>query len=290
MQNNTHKATAIMVQGTSSNAGKSLLTAALCRIYARMGYKVAPFKSQNMTSFGATLPDGGIISSAQVLQSIAAGVPATVCMNPIVLCPKGTGGSEVIVLGKSQGIMSIQEYIHFKEQAFTTVAKAYDTLASQNDIVILEGAGSPAEINLQQHDIVNMRMAHYANAKVVLVGDIDRGGVFAHLYGTYMLLPKEDQKRIVGFVLNKFRGDASLLAPALATITEKTGVPFLATVNHIAHLHLPEEDSLSLAEATTPAHPNTLILDERLLPALNTLADAVQASFTTERLQQLIGK
>ena len=239
---------AIMVQGTSSNAGKSLITAALCRIYTRKGLRVAPFKAQNMTTFACELPGGLRMSGAQVLQGIAAGRPPCTAMNPVLLLPRGPEGSEVVVQGRSHGVMPFGEYTRQKESIFSHVAEAYASLASDVDLMILEGAGSPAEINLQANDIVNMRMARFAGAKVLLVGDIDRGGVFAHLYGTWLLVPEADRGRIAGFVLNKFRGDASLLAPANQDITQRTGVPFMAVVPALNVEGLPEEDSLSLGE------------------------------------------
>ena len=297
---------AIMVQGTSSNAGKSLLTAALCRIYTRKGLRVAPFKAQNMTTYACELPGGLRMSGAQVLQAIAAGRSPSTSMNPVLLLPRGPQGSEVVVQGQSQGVMPFTEYTRQKEAIFSHVAEAYASLASDVDLMLLEGAGSPAEINLQANDIVNMRMARFAGAKVLLVGDIDRGGVFAHLYGTWLLVPEEDRRRIAGFVLNKFRGDAFLLAPANQDITQRTGVPFLAVVPALNVQGLPEEDSLSLGENTKGAVLQGHIghaehaagqageqgtgfaeLAARYDVALERLADGVEAAFAPGVLDSL---
>ena len=297
---------AIMVQGTSSNAGKSLLTAALCRIYTRKGLRVAPFKAQNMTTYACELPGGLRMSGAQVLQAISAGRAPSTAMNPVLLLPHGPQGSEVVVQGQSQGVMPFTEYTRQKEAIFSQVAEAYASLASDVDLMLLEGAGSPAEINLQANDIVNMRMARFAGAKVLLVGDIDRGGVFAHLYGTWLLVPEEDRARIAGFVLNKFRGDASLLAPANQDITQRTGVPFMAVVPALNVQGLPEEDSLSLGENTKGAVLQGHIshtkhaagqageqgtsfaeLAARYDAALDRLADGVEAAFAAGVLDSL---
>lgn len=297
---------AIMVQGTSSNAGKSLLTAALCRIYARKGLRVAPFKAQNMTSYACELPGGLRMSGAQVLQGIAAGRPPSTAMNPVLLLPRGAEGSEVVVQGRSHGVMPFGDYTQQKEAIFSHVAEAYASLAHNADLMLIEGAGSPAEINLQANDIVNMRMARFAGAQVLLVGDIDRGGVFAHLYGTWLLVPEEDRRRIAGFVLNKFRGDAALLAPANQEITRRTGVPFMAVVPALNVAGLPEEDSLSLGENTDGAvlqghignagqeqppagkeYTEFAELTARYNAALERLADGVEAAFAPGVLDTL---
>lgn len=240
---------ALMVQGTSSNAGKSWLAAALCRIFSDRGLRVMPFKAQNMTGSAYALPGGKRISGSQALQALAARQEPEAAMNPVLLMPRSELGSEVVLMGESHGGMSIAAYTRFKEEtAFPAVKTAYDSLAARADIMVLEGAGSPAEINLKAHDIVNMRMAAYAGATVLLVGDIDRGGVFAHLYGTLELLPPAERDLIAGFVLNKFRGNASLLAPALEEITRRTGKPFLGVIPYLADCDLPQEDSLAQAE------------------------------------------
>lgn len=241
------RARAIMVLGTSSHVGKSLLTAALCRIFAQQGYRVAPFKSQNMSLNSAVTPEGLEIGRAQALQAEAAGILPSVHMNPILLKPSGDMSSQVVVLGKIWGKLTASEY-HLRrvEELLPIIRESYETLAAQNDIVILEGAGSPAEINLKQHDIVNMRMAELADAICILIGDIDRGGVFASLFGTIELLDPHEQDRIGGFVINKFRGDISLLSPGITTIEDRLDKPCLGVVPHIPHLMIEEEDSLGL--------------------------------------------
>ena len=238
---------AVMVLGTSSHAGKSLLTTALCRVFAQQGYRVAPFKSQNMSLNSAATAEGLEIGRAQALQAEAAGVAPSVHMNPILLKPAGKMTSQVIVRGKIWGRLSASEY-HLRrvEELLPLVCESYRILAGKNDVMILEGAGSPAEINLKQHDIVNMRMAEMADAACVLVGDIDRGGVFASLLGTVELLDPEEKARIRGFVINKFRGDASLLLPGLRMMEERLEKPCLGVVPYIDRLALDEEDSLGL--------------------------------------------
>jgi len=241
------RARAIMVLGTSSHVGKSLLTAALCRIFAQQGYRVAPFKSQNMSLNSAVTPEGLEIGRAQALQAEAAGILPSVHMNPILLKPSGDMSSQVIVRGKIWGKLTASDY-HLRrvEELLPIVRDSYETLAAQNDIIILEGAGSPAEINLKEHDIVNMRMAELADATCILVGDIDRGGVFASLFGTIELLDPQEQDRIGGFLINKFRGDVSLLTPGIRMIEDRIGKPCLGIVPYLPHLMIDEEDSLGL--------------------------------------------
>jgi adenosylcobyric acid synthase len=238
-----------MVLGTSSHVGKSLLTAALCRIFARQGYRVAPFKSQNMSLNSAATVEGLEIGRAQALQAEAAGVAASVHMNPILLKPAGDMTSQVVVRGRIWGRLSASDYHQRRvEELMPVVRESYETLAAQYDVVVLEGAGSPAEINLKQHDIVNMRMAEMADATCLLVGDIDRGGVFASLLGTVELLDQEEQARIRGVVINKFRGDISLLEPGIRMMEDRLGKPCLGVVPWLHRLMLEEEDSVGLPE------------------------------------------
>jgi adenosylcobyric acid synthase len=239
------KARAIMVLGTSSHVGKSLLTAALCRIFAQEGHLVAPFKSQNMSLNSAATVEGLEIGRAQALQAEAAGVAPSVHMNPVLLKPAGDMSSQVVVRGKIWGRLSASDY-HLRrvEELLPTVRESYETLAALYDVVVLEGAGSPAEINLKHHDIVNMRMAEIADASCILVGDIDRGGVFASLLGTIELLDPAEQDRICGFVINKFRGDVKLLEPGIRMIEDRIRKPCLGVVPHMPRLALEEEDSL----------------------------------------------
>jgi adenosylcobyric acid synthase len=244
---------ALMFQGTCSNAGKSVLAAAFCRMMLQDGYRVAPFKAQNMSLNSCVTADGLEMGRAQVTQAQAAGREPDARMNPVLLKPSSDVGSQVIVMGKPVGAMRVGEYVRYKPTAFAAVREAYDSLAAENDVIVLEGAGSPAEINLKSHDIVNMAMAGYADAAVVLVGDIDRGGVFASLVGTMELLDPAERELVAGYVLNKFRGDASLLEPAYDFMRERTGRPVLGVVPYSEALGLPEEDSVSFKGGDAPA-------------------------------------
>ena len=213
-------AKAIMIQGTASNAGKSLLAAGLCRIFKQDGYKVAPFKSQNMALNSAITPDGLEMGRAQVMQAEAAGVAPDVRMNPILLKPTSDVGSQVIVNGIPRGTMKAGDYFKYKKNLIPDVMEAYSSLSEEYDIIVIEGAGSPAEINLKEDDLVNMGMARMAKAPVLLCGDIDRGGVFASLYGTVKLLDQDEQDMIKGLIINKFRGDVEILRPGLTQLEE----------------------------------------------------------------------
>lgn len=247
------RAKRIMIQGTMSGAGKSLLCAALCRIFAQDGYRVAPFKSQNMALNSYVTRDGLEMGRAQVVQAQAAGVEPDVRMNPILLKPSSDTGSQVIVLGEVQGQMPASEYFRYKRRLFPEVLSAFDSLAAENDIIVIEGAGSPAEINLRADDIVNMGLALRVNAPVLLAGDIDRGGVFAQLYGTVALLQPEEQQRIVGLIINKFRGDLDILRPGLSMLEEKTGKPVLGVVPYL-RVDIDDEDSLAPRLEQEAAH------------------------------------
>lgn len=237
-------AKAIMIQGTMSNAGKSLLAAGLCRIFHQDGYKVAPFKSQNMALNSFITEDGLEMGRAQVMQAEAAGIRPHVYMNPILLKPTNDMGSQVIVNGEVLGNMSARDYFAYKKNLIPDIKKAYGTLASEYDIIVLEGAGSPAEINLKQEDLVNMGMAKLAKAPVLLAGDIDRGGVFAQLVGTVELLEPEEQARIKGLIINKFRGDKTILDPGLSSLAARTGIPVVGVVPYM-QIDVEDEDSLS---------------------------------------------
>ena len=237
-------AKAIMIQGTASNAGKSLLAAALCRIFKQDGYRVAPFKSQNMALNSFITNEGLEMGRAQVVQAEAAGVEPSVRMNPILLKPESDMGSQVIVHGVPRGKMGAVEYYRHKKELIPEVQRAYDSLAAEYDVIVIEGAGSPAEINLRQDDFVNMGMARLADAPVLLCGDIDRGGVFASLYGTVKLLEPDEQTRIKGLIVNKFRGHADILAPGLTTLEELTGKPVVGVVPML-DVDIDDEDSLS---------------------------------------------
>ena len=238
------KARPIMIQGTMSNAGKSMLCAALCRIFRQDGYNVAPFKSQNMALNSYITSEGLEMGRAQVVQAQAAGIEPSVLMNPILLKPTTDVGSQVIVNGEVRGNMSAAEYFRMKKSLVPDIMRAYDTLAFQYDIIVIEGAGSPAEINLKSDDIVNMGMARMASSPVLLVGDIDRGGVFAQLYGTVSLLEPEERSMVKATVINKFRGDVSILSPGLDMLENLVGIPCAGVVTYM-HLDIDDEDSLS---------------------------------------------
>ena len=234
----------IMIQGTMSNAGKSLLCAGLCRIFRQDGYRVAPFKSQNMALNSFITASGGEMGRAQVVQAEAAGIAPDVRMNPILLKPTTDVGSQVIVNGQVQGNMRAMEYYRRKREFLPAVLEAYRSLDEEYDIIVIEGAGSPAEINLKQEDIVNMGLAKLVDAPVLLVGDIDRGGVFAQLYGTVALLEPEERARIKGTIINKFRGDRAILEPGLRTLETLCGVPVAGVVPYV-HVDVDDEDSLT---------------------------------------------
>lgn len=237
-------AKAIMIQGTMSNAGKSLLAAGLCRIFRQDGYRVAPFKSQNMALNSFITPEGLEMGRAQVMQAEAAGIPPSVRMNPVLLKPANDAGSQVIVNGEVVGTMSAWEYFDYKSQLAPKIKQAYEELASDYDIMVIEGAGSPAEINLKREDLVNMGMAKMAKAPVLLVGDIDRGGVFAQLVGTVMLLEEDERRMVKGLVVNKFRGDKSILDPGLVLLEEKVGIPVVGVAPYL-DIQVEDEDSLT---------------------------------------------
>lgn len=234
----------IMVQGTTSNAGKSILTAALCRIFKQDGYKVAPFKSQNMALNSYITKEGLEMGRAQVMQAEAADIEPDVRMNPILLKPTGDKGSQVILNGTVLEDMSAKEYYKQKPKLIPHIMNAYNSLANENDIIVIEGAGSPAEINLRENDIVNMGMAELVDAPVILVGDIDRGGVFASIAGTLLLLTDDEKKRVKGTVINKFRGDVDILKPGLDMLEDITKVDVLGVVPYMK-VQIDDEDSLS---------------------------------------------
>lgn len=234
----------IMVQGTTSNAGKSLTVAALCRILKQDGLRVAPFKSQNMALNSFITAEGAEMGRAQVMQAEAAGIAPDVRMNPILLKPTSNCGSQVIVNGNVRGTMSAKEYYAYKKQLIPDILAAYNSLAAEYDVIVIEGAGSPAEINLRENDIVNMGMAEMADAPVVLVADIDRGGVFASLYGTVELLEPQERTRIKGLIVNKFRGDVNILKPGLDIMEQRLHIPFVGVIPYLS-LDLDDEDSLS---------------------------------------------
>jgi adenosylcobyric acid synthase len=265
-----------MVWGTSSGAGKSWLATALCRWYARQGLRVAPFKAQNMSNNARVVagPDGraGEIGSAQYFQALAAGREPEVRMNPVLLKPEADTHSQVVLLGQVDAALTALPWRERGAQAWPAVRAALDALRAENDVLVIEGAGSPAEINLRDSDFVNLRVAAHAHARCLLVTDIDRGGAFAHLYGTWSLLEPQDRARIAGFVLNRFRGDPALLAPGPEQLERLTGVPTVATLPMAWHHGLPEEDGVFDERAGAPgavrltiaviAYPRISNLDE----------------------------
>jgi adenosylcobyric acid synthase len=238
---------ALMILGTASHVGKSIITAGLGRIFADEGIRVAPFKAQTMSLNSAATPDGGEIGRAQALQAEACRVPPSVDMNPVLIKPGSDTSSQVVLLGKVWGqVSAADDHTNRVEQLFPVVLQSYRKLASQYDLILLEGAGSPAEINLQERDIVNLRMAHASNAACILVGDIDRGGVFASLFGTMELLEPAGRALFKGFVINKFRGDQSLLQPGIEMIEQRLGLPCVGVVPYLHNLGLEEEDSVAI--------------------------------------------
>lgn len=240
------RARPVMFQGTSSHVGKSVLAAAVCRILARRGLRVAPFKAQNMALNSHVTASGGEIGVAQAFQAEAAGAEPTVDMNPVLLKPTGEAASQVVIHGRARGVMSAAEYHAFKAHARAFVLESYQRLSGEYDVIVMEGAGSPAEINLREGDIANMGAAELAGSPVVIIGDIDRGGVFASLVGTMELLAPSERARVRGFIINKFRGDPALLAPGLEMLTARTGVEVLGVVPYIGDVLLPDEDSVAL--------------------------------------------
>lgn len=239
---------AIMIQGTGSSVGKSVITAALCRIFLQDGYKVCPFKAQNMALNSFVTKEGGEMGRAQVAQAQACGIEPHVDMNPILIKPTGDSNAQVIVQGRPVGNMPAVKYHSYKKKALNKVMDSFDRLKKQYEIIVIEGAGSPAEINLKKEDIVNMKMAQIANAPVLLVGDIDKGGVFASLVGTLELLDKKERNRIKGFIINKFRGDKLLLKSGLSFLEKKTGKPVLGVIPYLRDIRLSQEDSTALED------------------------------------------
>lgn len=241
---------ALMVQGTTSDAGKSVLVAALCRVLARKGVNVAPFKPQNMALNSAVTADGGEIGRAQYVQAMAANIPASVDMNPVLLKPNTDMGAQVIVQGKAVADMNAIGYQSYKEFALPFVMDSFHKLQQQFDTIVIEGAGSPAEVNLRENDIANMGFAEEADIPVIIIADIDKGGVFAHLYGTLALLSESEQKRVIGFVINRFRGDLSLLQSGLDWLEQKTNKPVIGVLPYLHGFDLEAEDAINSSQVT----------------------------------------
>lgn len=282
----------LMFQGTCSNAGKSVLAAALCRILQRQGVRVAPFKAQNMSLNSYVTPWGGEMGRAQALQAQACRIVPDCLMNPILLKPCSGTGSQIIVNGRPVGNMNVATFHTFRETAFSHVKAAYDELSSQFDAIVLEGAGSPAEVNLKRHDFVNMGMARYAQCPVLIAGDIDRGGVFASFVGTYALLDKGEQDLLRGFVINRFRGDVSQLSSAIHATRNYTGKPTLGVVPFIDDLGLPEEDSVSFKERVALSKKGTSDVDVAVidLPHISNFTDVDPLAGEPDLLVRVVRK
>ncbi len=261
----------IMIQGTMSNVGKSLLCAALCRVLHQDGYRCAPFKSQNMALNSGVTGDGLEMGRAQILQAAAAGIEPDVRMNPVLLKPTSDHRSQVIVNGEVLGDFTAREYFAKKKELIPGILEAYRSLEKENDVIVIEGAGSPAEINLKKDDIVNMGLAEMIDAPVLLVGDIDPGGVFAQLYGTVMLLEERERSRIKGLIINKFRGDVSLLEPGLKMLEEKVGIPVIGVLPYLP-LDLDEEDSMA-SDLSKNAHDRPLDIAIIRFPRISNFTD-----------------
>jgi adenosylcobyric acid synthase len=264
----------IAVLGTGSDVGKSLITAGLCRLLYRQGIRVAPFKAQNMSLNSFVTPDGGEMGRAQVLQAQACGLAPSVLMNPVLLKPEADCQSQVIVQGKVWERKKANEYFAKKAVLWEFVKSSYEELAKTHEVVVIEGAGSAAEMNLRDRDIVNWPVAHMANSAVVLVADIDRGGVFAQVIGTMDLLTPEERRRVIGVVINKFRGDLTLFDNGIKIIEERTGVPVLGVVPYFRHLELDQEDSVDIERfRMTPFGAKTVNVAVALLPHMSNFTD-----------------
>jgi adenosylcobyric acid synthase len=250
-----------MLQGTSSSVGKSLLVTALCRIFARRGVRVVPFKAQNMSNNAAVCADGAEIGRSQAVQAAAAGLEPSAEMNPVLLKPEGDTRSQVIVMGRPWRTLAAGKYYQHKAGLWSVVTTALDRLRAAYDLVVIEGAGSPVELNLQAGDIVNMAVARYAQAPVLLVGDIDRGGIFAQLLGTLWLLEPEARALVRGLIVNKFRGDAALFADGVRILEARSALPVLGVVPFLANLHLPEEDAAVLEASWPTVHTPATTID-----------------------------
>jgi adenosylcobyric acid synthase len=270
---NMKKSKTIMIQGTASSVGKSIIVAALCRIFRQDGYRVAPFKAQNMALNSYVTAGGGEIGRAQVVQAEAAGIAPTVDMNPVLLKPTTDTGCQVIVLGKVAGTISARDYYQYTPTLLKTVTEALERLRTAYDIIVIEGAGSPAEINLKDQEIVNMRIAKMSGSPVLLVGDIDKGGVFASLVGTLELLDEDERRYFKGLIINKFRGDVTLLKPAIDFVEKRTGLPMLGVVPYFRDIRIAQEDSVYLDERVETSPAGDLDIAVMRLPHISNYDD-----------------
>jgi len=265
----------IQICGTGSGVGKSVIVAALCRIFLQDGYKVCPFKAQNMALNSFVTKEQGEIGRAQATQAQACRIEPSVDMNPVLIKPSSDVGAQVIVQGKPIGNMNALRYTKYKSRLKTVVKESFDRLSGKYQLVVLEGAGSPAEINLKSHDLVNLKMASYAKAPVILVGDIDKGGVFAWIVGTLELLTARERKMIKGIIINKFRGDKSLLMPGIDFLEKKTGIKVLGVIPYYRNIKIPEEDAVPLDsfKSRTPGKQTRLNIDVIYLPHISNFTD-----------------
>ena len=267
-----------MIQGTTSDAGKSTLVAGLCRVAHRAGVRVAPFKPQNMSNNAAVTADGGEIGRAQALQAQAAGVAPTVDMNPVLLKPNSDTGAQIIIHGQARCDLDARAYHDYKPTAMAAVLESHTRLRARYDLVLVEGAGSPAEVNLRDRDIANMGFAEAVDCPVVLVADIDRGGVFAHLLGTLACLSESERARVAGFVINRFRGDISLLTPGLDWLTAQTGKPVFGVLPYLHGLHLDAEDAVQTAQRAASADALRVVIPVLPRVSNHTDFDALRAN------------
>ena len=263
----------LMIQGTASSVGKSTIVAGLCRIFQQDGFKVAPFKAQNMALNSFVTKEGGEIGRAQAVQAEAAGIEPSIHMNPVLLKPEADNRSQIIVLGKVAKNMEANQYYNYTPNLLKIIEDSLNRLLSTYDIVVIEGAGSPAEINLKEREIVNMRVARMANAPVLLTGDIDRGGVFASIIGTMELLTQQECDLIKGFIINKFRGDIKLLKPGLDTLEKRTGKPVLGVIPYLRDIGIAQEDSVYLDERQTGPANGTVDVAVIRLPHISNYDD-----------------
>jgi adenosylcobyric acid synthase len=263
----------LMIQGTGSYVGKSLIVAGLCRIFKKDGFNVVPFKAQNMSLNSFVTREGGEMGRAQVVQAEAAGIEPHVDMNPILIKPNTDIGAQIIIHGKVYRNMSATQYHQYKKRALRAVKESFYRLKNRYELMVIEGAGSPAEINLRKNDIVNMGMAEIADCPVILVGDIDKGGVFASLIGTLELLSREEKKRIKGFIINKFRGDIRLLEPGLDFLEKKTGLPVIGVIPYFKDLYLQEEDGVSVEKVTLSPKKGEIKIAVLFLPHISNFTD-----------------
>jgi adenosylcobyric acid synthase len=266
-------AKSLMVMGTASDVGKSVVVTALCRLFANAGIRVAPFKSQNMSNNAAVCLDGGEIGRAQAVQAEACGLEPTVDMNPVLLKPESDRHCQVVIRGQARFQMTTREYSHYREQAWPEIVASYQRLADQFEVVVIEGAGGAAEVNLRDRDIVNWAVAELANAPVVIVADIDKGGALGSLVGTVALLTLQERERVKGLIINKFRGDPALLYDGLKIIEQRTGVPVLGVLPHAGNLEIAEEDGAGLKAGTRPSPARPIAIGVVVLPRISNYTD-----------------